>query len=302
MPKSWGAAFDRSMMIKKLVIFGVGLIGGSFALALKEAQWVQVVVGFGRNPSNLKSALAAGVIDEIGTDVPAALAGADMVLLALPVGQIAPVLGKIGPWLADSTVVTDTGSTKTDIIAAAFEHLTHKQQFVPAHPVAGAELSGVSAARANLFQQKKIILTPTQETSPAASALVGGAWRACGGKISYLSAAEHDALFAAVSHLPHVLAFALVDYIAGREEAAALFDFAAGGFRDFTRIASSNPEMWRDICLANQTSLLAELSAYADCLTHIQSALAAGDGAELLKIFSNSRSARNKWLQGGGPD
>lgn len=298
MPKSWGAAFDLLVMIKKLVIFGVGLIGGSFALALKEAQRVQVVVGFGRDPSNLKSALALGVIDEIGTDIPAALASADMVLLALPVGQIEPVLRKIGPWLADSTVVTDTGSTKTNIIASAFEHLTHKQQFVPAHPVAGAESSGANAARANLFQEKKIILTPTDETSPAARALVVGAWQACGGKISYLSAAEHDALFAAVSHLPHVLAFALVDYIAGHTDAAALFDFAAGGFRDFTRIAASNPEMWRDICLANKAPLLAELGAYQARLTDIQNALATGDGAALLKIFSNSRFARNKWLQG----
>ncbi|MEO1766132.1 prephenate dehydrogenase [Thiobacter aerophilum] len=285
-------------MIGQLVVFGVGLIGGSFALALRQAGMVRHIVGFGRSAENLAAARAASVIDEIGGD-PAAVRDADLVALAVPVGQMGALLAAIAPHLGTRTVVTDMGSTKQNVVALARAHLgAHLPRFVPGHPIAGAEKSGVEAARADLFQQRTVILTPLPETDPAACRQVAQLWAACGAQVAEMTAAEHDALFAAVSHLPHVLAFALVDYIAQRADGARLFSFAASGFRDFTRIAASSPEMWRDICLANGQALLREIAGYEAELARIKGLIEAGDGAALLEVFRRARDAREAWLKG----
>jgi prephenate dehydrogenase len=278
----------------KLAVIGVGLIGGSFALALKQAKKVSKVVGVGRNGANLKLALERGVIDAIAPDPAAAARDADLVLVAAPVAQFAAIFAS----LAESkALITDGGSTKRDVIAAARKALGKKiARFVPAHPIAGAEKSGAAAAKAELFQDRRVVLTPLKENAKASVAAVEAAWSACGAKVSRMDAEEHDAVLAAVSHLPHVLAYALVHDVAKRNNSAQLFSFAAGGFRDFTRIASSHPEMWRDICLANRDRLLQELKLYANELGSIRRLIDKGDGAGLEKLFAAAREARDKWI------
>ena len=286
----------------KLVVCGVGLIGGSFALALKQAGYVEQVVGMGRNRGTLEEALQLGLIDEIGSDWASALQGADLVLLGMPVGQMPPVMAALVPHLAPGTVVTDGGSTKGDVEAAARAVFGNKiGQFVPGHPIAGAEKSGPGAALADLYQGRRVVLTPLVENAPQAVATVQEAWEACGARVSVLTAEAHDRVFAAVSHLPHLLAYALVHDIASRDNAAQLFDFAAGGFRDFTRIASSHPEMWRDICLANRPALLQELDAYMAQLLRLRVLLAGSDGPGLEALFDTARTARDAWLAGLTP-
>jgi prephenate dehydrogenase len=286
----------------KLVVCGVGLIGGSFALALKQAGYVEQVVGMGRNRGTLEEALQLGLIDEIGSDWASALQGADLVLLGMPVGQMPPVMAALVPHLAPGTVVTDGGSTKGDVEAAARAVFGNKiGQFVPGHPIAGAEKSGPGAALADLYQGRRVVLTPLAENGPQAVATVQSAWEACGAWVSALTADAHDRVFAAVSHLPHLLAYALVHDIASRDNAAQLFDFAAGGFRDFTRIASSHPEMWRDICLANRPALLQELDAYMAQLLRLRVLLAGSDGPGLEALFDTARTARDAWLAGLTP-
>ena len=290
--------------IPKLVIFGVGLIGGSLALGLKQSGAVGEVVGVGRSAENLQIALDLGIIDRIATDVRDALADADVVLLAVPVGQMAAVMQRIAPHLAAHTLVTDVGSTKQDVIALMQQHFSAQLgNCVPAHPIAGAELSGATAARADLYQTKNLVLTPLPAvTNPDAIARIAAMWRLCGAQISIMSAIEHDAIFAAVSHLPHLLAYALVDMIAQRDNAGQLFGFAAGGFRDFTRIASSSPEMWRDIAMANRSALIGELDAYQAQLTQLKNALIKLDSAALTSIFSAAQQARSAWLTRGGAE
>jgi prephenate dehydrogenase len=283
-------------LINKLAIFGVGLIGGSFALALREAGAVGEIVGIGRSVENLDAALEMRVIDRATSDIADAVHGADLVLLAMPVGQMGTVMAKIAPYLQAGTVVTDAGSTKQDVVALAREFLPqHLECFVPGHPIAGAEHSGVKAARADLFRERNVVLTPLAENTRAALETVDNAWRACGANVSRTSAANHDSVFAAVSHLPHLLAFALVDDIAAKANAEELFRHAASGFRDFTRIAASSPEMWRDICLANRDALLGELDAYQAQLARLHTMLENRDGAGLEQVFDSASQARRKW-------
>lgn len=283
------------MHFAKVAVVGVGLIGGSFALALKAARACGDVMGVGRGAANLKLALEQGVIDAVGADI----ADADLVLVATPVAQYPRVLAALAPRLKASTIVTDAGSTKRDVIAAARAALGAKiAQFVPAHPIAGAERSGASAASAELFRNRRVVLTPLPENPAAAVQAVEAAWQACGARVSRMEAAEHDAVLAAVSHLPHLLAYALVHEVAGRADSAQLFGFAAGGFRDFTRIASSHPEMWRDICVANRDRLLDELDRYLAKLQAVRPLVENGDGAALEKLFAEARAARQRWLAG----
>ncbi len=284
-------------MLGKVIVCGVGLIGGSFALALKAAGAVREVVGFGRTRAPLEEAVRLGVIDRIGDDWMEA-ADADLILLAMPVGQMAPVMYALEPYLGTDTVVTDGGSTKSDVVAAARAAFGERIcQFVPGHPVAGAEKSGVTAASADLYRGKRVVVTPLPENAVAAVDKVRLAWHACGAKVSELAPEEHDRVFAAVSHLPHLLAFALVHDLAGRENADQLFGFAAGGFRDFTRIASSHPEMWRDICLANRAALLKELDAYMAELLKTRVLLASADSAGIETMFATARIRRDAWLE-----
>ncbi|CAN4272136.1 TyrA Prephenate dehydrogenase [Methylophilaceae bacterium] len=292
--------------MKKIVIFGVGLIGGSVALALKKAQTKpgsMQIIGLGRNPASLTSALQLGVIDQglniEQADMQAALADADVILIAAPVAQTSGILARIKPHLNPHTVITDAGSTKSDVLASAQTILAEQfNQFVGSHPIAGAEKSGVTAARADLFIGKNVVLTPTANTQADALARVTKFWQASGAKVSSMPAQAHDEIFASVSHLPHLLAFALVDELAARPNAAELFGFAASGFRDFTRIAGSHPEMWRDISIANKDALLKELAAYQDELAKLTTLLQNQDGAGLEALFSRASLARNAWSDG----
>ncbi|NMM36506.1 MAG: prephenate dehydrogenase/arogenate dehydrogenase family protein [Glaciimonas sp.] len=287
-------------MFKKIVIFGVGLIGGSFALALKKAAAATHTVGVGRTAAPLARAIELGIIDSASSSDSDALAtclrDADLVLIAAPVAQTEAILEAIAPHLQAGTIVTDAGSTKTDVVAAARRALGAKiAQFVPGHPIAGRELNGPEAALSDLYLGKKVVLTPLPENAMDDVARVAAAWQQCGAIIHRLTPEQHDRVFASVSHLPHLLAYALVDDIARKPHADLLFQYAASGFRDFTRIAGSSPEMWRDIALANQTALLSELDAYMLQLTHLRSALAGGDGGALEAIFANAQQARQRW-------
>lgn len=284
--------------IKKLVVCGVGLIGGSFALALRKAGVARHIVGMGRTPESLERACALGVIDEAASCWADALDGADFVLLAPPVGQMDAIMAAMVPHLGPDTVVTDAGSTKRDVIEAIYRHLGERvPNFVPAHPIAGAENSGVEAAFPTLFDGRKVVVTPLPENEPSAVLRVREAWEACGATIHEMPPHDHDRVFAAVSHLPHLLAFGLVHDLAGRANAEQLFGFAASGFRDFTRIAGSHPEMWRDICIANRQALLAELDEYLAELAYLRALLLSGDGDRLQQHFAEARAARNAWAE-----
>ncbi|HZW13900.1 MAG TPA: prephenate dehydrogenase/arogenate dehydrogenase family protein [Noviherbaspirillum sp.] len=284
--------------MKKVAIFGVGLIGGSFALGLKKAGAVCQVVGVGRSSASLVRAKELGIIDIIPASMEDAVAGADLILVAAPVAQTGPILSSIEPYLKPGTIVTDAGSTKSDVVTAARKALGAKvAQFVPGHPIAGREQNGPEAALADLYVGKKVVLTPLEENAESDVALVARAWEQCGAIIHRLSAEEHDRVFAAVSHLPHLLAYALVDDIAKKPHADLLFQYAASGFRDFTRIAGSSPEMWRDISLANQQALLGELDGYMERLAELRSLLAAGNGSGLEAVYGNAQRARQNWIR-----
>jgi prephenate dehydrogenase len=288
-----------SFRLDKIVVFGVGLIGGSFALALKKAGIVGQVVGIGRSQATLDEALRLGIIDRIGACDAATLRDADLVLLATPVGQMPALMQAMAQHLGPQVVITDGGSTKSDVAAAVYRDLPqHCARFVPAHPIAGAENSGAAAAKADLYVERKVVLTPLPENIPEAVERVRAAWAACGATVHEMAPARHDQVFAAVSHLPHLLSFALVHDLAQRENREEFFRFAASGFRDFTRIAASHPEMWRDICIANKTALLGELEQYQRQLEELRQALLAGDAAALEAVFAEARTVRRAWDEG----
>lgn len=284
-------------MFDKLVIIGVGLIGGSVALAARRASLARTIVGAGRNGEALHEALQLGVIDAAAS-VEDAVKDADFVLLAMPVGSMPGVMAAIAPNLPPHAIVTDAGSTKGDVVAAARAHMGDRLPcFVPAHPIAGAEKSGVAAAKVGLFDGKNVVLTPLAENPADVVAKTEAFWCGCGANVTSMTPEVHDRIFAAVSHLPHVLAYALVEEIACRPNADQLFGFAAGGFRDFSRIAGSSPEMWRDICLANRDAILQELDAYIERLAGIRQLIETNDGNRLAKVFSHAREARTSWAE-----
>ena len=285
--------------IQKLVIVGVGLIGGSCALALKRAHAVGEVVGVGRTRANLDVAVQRAVIDRALTldeDWTREVRDADVVLVAAPVAQFPALFAAIAANLGPDTCVTDAGSTKQDVVAAAREAFGAKvAHFVPGHPIAGTEHSGAAAAFPSLYENRNVILAPLAETNAVFVERVRAMWQTCGARVTTLAPDRHDAIFAAVSHLPHVLAFTLVAELAARPDAAAYFDNAAGGFRDFTRIAASSPEMWRDIALANRGALLAEIDIYADALASARALISEGDGEAIVELFEQASGARRAW-------
>ncbi len=287
------------LRIARLAVIGVGLIGGSLARALRQAGVVAHVVGAGRDAAHLARAQALGVIDEAATDLAVAVRGADMVFVAVPMRAYGPVFEAIAGALEDGAIITDAGSTKRHAMAMASEFLPDAARFVPGHPVAGAEHSGVEASRADLFRGRLCVLTPEKATDAAAVARVRAMWAAAGAHVRLMDAEEHDRVLAAVSHLPHLAAYALVHAVLRlRRDDLDPLDFAAGGFRDFTRIASSSPEMWRDICLTNRDALLGRLDALQSELGVLREALERGDDEALRAYFAAAKQERDEWLRG----
>lgn len=282
-------------MSARIAIAGVGLIGGSFGLALKAAGHAGEIVGLGRDRARLDLAVERGAIDRGETDAAAAVADADVVLLAVPMGSMRPVLAALAPGLGGDTVVTDAGSVKGSFVADARAVLGSLERVVPGHPIAGTERRGIEAAFAELFRDHRVVLTPLAETRADAVDTVTRLWAATGARVEQLDVEAHDRLLAATSHLPHMLAFGLVDALARGDDPEAVFRYAAGGFRDFTRIASSDPVMWRDICLANRDALLAALAAYRADLDALTAEVEAGDRDGLLARFERARAARDRY-------
>jgi len=277
----------------RVCVIGSGLIGGSLSLALKKADAVGEVVGCGRNEATLLRAQELGIVDRFETDMTKAVQGADIVLLSVPMLAMRDVFEQIQPALQPGVVVTDVGSAKQSVIADAQAVLGDKLgQFVPAHPIAGTEKSGPDAAFAELFVQRRVIVTPLAENSEADVARVVAMWKCVGALVECMSAAHHDHVLAATSHLPHLLAFTLVDSLARMDESHEIFRYAAGGFRDFTRIAASDPTMWRDIALANAFEIKQVLKRYQVELEALQHDLEAQDGQALFERFQRAQAAR----------
>lgn len=283
--------------IAHLVVIGVGLIGGSVSLALKRAGVVGRVTGVGRSRDNLELAQRLGIVDAWTHNVGEAVRDADVVLLAVPMNAFAGVFQAMAGQLPDSAVVTDAGSTKQSAVEAARQFLPNPARFIAAHPIAGTEQSGAGAAFAELFDKRLCVITPEADVDANALALVQGLWEQTGSRVVTMGAAEHDAFLASVSHLPHVAAFALVNAVRKQgNETHDPFQFAAGGFRDFTRIASSSPEMWRDIALNNRDALVAQIDSLQLELSDVREALLTGDADWLMKEFTAAKQAREKWL------
>jgi prephenate dehydrogenase len=281
-------------MIDRLAIIGVGLIGGSLARALRDARQVGEIVGYGRSLGSLQEAVELGVIDRAAVSIKDAVHDADVVVLAVPVGGMLENLREMAAVLAEGAVVTDVGSVKCSVIAAARQTLGPRfSDFVPGHPIAGTEQSGVTASLASLFAGRRVVLTPESDTGAAATETVRAMWNAVGAEVVTMSALEHDRILAASSHLPHLLAYALVDMLVRRDDHRAVFTCVGSGFRDATRIAGSDPVMWRDICLANRDAVLEVLTQYRDDLGEMIGAIERGDGHWLLDTFMRARHARD---------
>ena len=284
-------------MIERLCVIGVGLIGGSLARALRDAGFCREVVGAGRNPANLQTAVDLGVIDRYETDLARAVAGADMVLISVPLGAMPAVFSAIKGHLAGHAILTDAGSAKGGVIEAArqaFDGLP--AAFVPGHPIAGTEQSGVEASFASLYQDRRVILTPLPETDAQATARVREMWEAAGAEVVEMDPVHHDAVLAATSHLPLVLAYTLVESLTRLGDSGEVFEYAAGGFRDFTRIASSDPVMWRDICLANGDAIQLMIEHFVADLQELTEAIQNRDGQQLLDLFTSARDARDRYV------
>jgi prephenate dehydrogenase len=285
-------------MIERLCVIGVGLIGGSLARALRDAGFCRQVVGAGRNPQNLQTAVDLGVIDRYETDLALAVAGADMVLVAVPLGAMATVFSAIKGHLAEGAVVTDAGSAKGGVIEAVTQTFNGLPPFfVPGHPIAGTEQSGVEASFAGLYKHRRVILTPLPETDSHAIERVRAMWEAAGAQVVIMDPVHHDAVLAATSHLPHVLAYTLVETLARLGDDGEVFDYAAGGFRDFTRIASSDPVMWRDICLANGDAIQLMIEHFVAALQGLTIAIQNRDGQQLLESFTSAKAVRDRYVE-----
>ncbi len=285
-------------MIDRLAIIGVGLIGSSLSLALQQANAVGSVVGYGRNRQNLEKGIELGVLSDVGESIAATVADADVVVVAVPLGAMSAVFDEMRPHLGTNCVVTDVGSAKASVVADARAALGRAlmPRFVPGHPIAGNENSGVEAGFASLFQGRRVILTPLPETDADATAVIDAMWQHCGALLEYLSVEHHDKVLAATSHLPHMLAYALVHQLSHMNDHEEIFRYAAGGFRDFTRIASSDPVMWRDVCLANGEAVVKLIDEYQAELERIAIAIKDQNADELLELFSRSKSERDSLI------
>ena len=284
-------------MIERLCVVGVGLIGGSLARDLRAFGLVGEVVGTSRRASSLDRALALQVIDRYELDLSRAVAGADLIVVAVPMGAMAAVFRGMSRSLDPATVVTDVGSSKQSVIADAARALGPAvARFVPGHPIAGTEHSGVEASREGLFRARRVILTPPAGVEPEACARVRAMWEAVGAEVLEMDPGHHDQVLAATSHLPHMLAYALMDLLGHMSERVEIFRYAAGGLRDFTRIASSDPQMWHDICLANRVELLRVLDRFGEELRSVTEAMRRKDGEALRTLFQRGKTLRDTYV------
>lgn len=283
-------------MFHHILIIGVGLIGGSLSLALRKSGFSGKITGIDRDSDVLLRARQLGLIDEAESSIAEAMKSADLVLVAVPVAQTGAVFAAIQPYLRENVLLTDVGSTKSDVVAAAYRELGDQIAcFIPAHPIAGRERNGPDAAVDDLFAGKKLVITPLPENAGKDVEKVADLWMQCQAIIHFLTPEAHDNIFAAVSHLPHLLSYALVDQVARHTNADLMFQYAASGFRDFTRIAASSPEMWRDISMANRDQLLHELNSYMAGLERLRDMLASGDAVGIEAVYANAQQARLDW-------
>lgn len=283
--------------VNRLTLIGVGLIGGSLAKALQERDSPLEIIGSGRNPAHLQRAVDLGVIDRFELDPAEAVRGSDLVVVAVPVAATLGVLQSIAPHLGDKTVVTDVGSVKGSVVGDAQSALGGAfGRFIPGHPIAGVERSGVEAAFSTLFVDRKVILTPVGESERDALTVVEQLWESVGANVMVMGVAEHDRILAATSHLPHLLAYLLVEHLDSQNEGETLFDLAAGGFRDFTRIASSDPTMWRDVSLKNSEALAEWMESYRQRLDVAIDDVRAGRGEALHALFVRAKNARDRYF------
>jgi len=283
--------------IHKMTVIGVGLIGGSFAKGLKDLGLVNLIIGFGQNEANLQKAVHLGVIDQYSTDIAEAVKDSDLVMLSVPLGVMQAVLEQMKPFLKEGAIITDAGSAKGSVINAVktvFGYLP--EHFVPGHPIAGKEKSGVDAADAKLFVNHRVILTPTESSNSNSVQRVSDLWSALGANVESMTATHHDDVFAATSHLPHLLAFSLVDMLDDHKELGNVFPYTAGGFRDFTRIASSDATMWRDIAVTNSDAIVKWLKNYQQSIEELTELVENQDSEALYKLFAEAKLARDKHI------
>jgi prephenate dehydrogenase len=282
-------------MINKICIIGVGLIGGSFAKGLKDAGKVKNIVGCSRNKTNLQQAQSMGVIDEYTTDIAQAVSAVDIVLIATPVDSFEFILQSIKPHINDNTIISDVGSTKSSVIDIAKQVFGEMpEHFIPAHPIAGKEQSGVVVADGALFNNKRVILTPEGNANTQSIVTVTELWDALGAKVEIMNDKTHDDLLAMTSHLPHMLAFSLMDYLVSSNPEA--MKYAAGGFKDFSRIASSDASMWRDICINNSDEIVKHIQGFQQSLDKLSGLIENGESQQIKTLFANAKTARDDWL------
>ena len=282
-------------MINKITIIGVGLIGGSLAKAIKENNLAKVVFGFGRDLNRLEEAQKANVIDQFSTNLKDAINDSDIVIIATPVGSFQEILSEIKPFLTSKIVISDVGSTKTNIASIVSQTLgDYSNYFIPAHPIAGKEKSGFEASESNLFNNRKVIITPLETSSPDSINLIQKMWEGTGADVDFMSPESHDELLGMTSHLPHMLAFSLVNYLISKNPSASIY--AAGGFKDFSRIASGDAVMWRDICIQNKDQIISHIKGYQKTLNSLVDAIENENSDELDLLFTSAKKTRDSWV------
>ena len=282
-------------MLNKITIIGVGLIGGSLAKAIKANKLANIVCGYGRDQSRLEKAKKGNIIDELSTDMAEAIKDADIVVIATPVGTFKQILKEIEPFISDQVIITDVGSTKTNIIKIVNEVLAKKSKyFVPAHPIAGKEKSGFEVSVPDLFEDKKVIITPLENNAPESTKIIHDMWSAVGADVDFMSSESHDELLGMTSHLPHMLAFSLVNYLVSQNPTASIY--AGGGFKDFSRIASGDAVMWRDICLQNKDQITDHINGYQATLSELKDAINSDNSEKLELLFTTAKNTRDSWV------
>ena len=282
-------------MINKITIIGVGLIGGSLAKALKEKNLAKTVFGYGRDRSRLEEAKKHNIIDDYSTQIEEAVNHADIIVIATPVGTFRNIFSEVKPLIVDDVIISDVGSTKTNIVDIAKEILGDKSQcFVPAHPIAGKEKSGFEASDGNLYIGKKVIITPIEDNSSESIQVIESMWKNVGAEVDFMSPQSHDDLLGMTSHLPHMLAFSLVNYLVDQNPSASIY--AGGGFKDFSRIASGDAVMWRDICLQNKDKIITHLRGYQSTVEELIDAIDNEESDKLELLFATAKKTRDSWI------